>query len=89
MNLSISTGVYPKKLKIGKIIPIFKLDDNTDTNKYRPISLSTNFNRIFEKQIFNRIASFIEKKNLLSPSLYGFHKAHSTHYAVLDIVNTI
>ena len=35
------------------------------------------------------MASFIEKKNLLSPSLYGFHKAHSTHYAVLDIVNTI
>ena len=88
-NLTISTGVYPKKLKIAKIIPIFKPDNNTDVNNYRPISLPTNLNRTFEKQIFNRMASSIEKKNLLSPSLYGFHKAHSTHYAVLDIVNTI
>ena len=69
-NLSISTGVYPKKLKIAKIIPIFKLDDNNDSNKYRPISLPTNFNRIFEKQIFNRMASFIEKKKICFLPLY-------------------
>ena len=41
INLSISTGVYPKKLKMAKIIPIFKADD---TNNYRPISLLSNFN---------------------------------------------
>lgn len=57
--------------------------------KIGPFSLPTNFNGMFEKEIFNRMASFIEKKSLLSPSLYGFHKAHSTHHAVLDIVNTI
>ena len=45
INLSISTGVYPKKLKMAKIIPIFKADDNTDANTYMPISLLSNFNR--------------------------------------------
>ena len=39
INLSISTGVYPNKLKMAKIVPIFKADDNTDANNYRPISL--------------------------------------------------
>ena len=45
INLSISTGVYPQKLKMAKIIPIFKTDDNTDANNHRPISLSSNFKR--------------------------------------------
>ena len=71
INLSISTGVYPKKLKMAKIISIFKADDNSDASNYRPISLLSNFNRIFEKLIFNRMESFIEKNNLFPPSQYG------------------
>ena len=79
--MSISTGVYPKKLKMA--------DDYTDANNYRPISLFSNFNRILEQLIFNRMESFIEENNLFSPSQYGFRKAHSTQHAILDIVNTI
>lgn len=85
-NLSVSTGVYPKKLKIAKIIPIFKPDKNTDANKFfcQLISIECLRNRSsIEWHLLLR------KKSLLSPSLYGFHKAHSTHHAVLDIVNTI
>ena len=89
LNISISTGVYPSKLKMAKIIPIFKQDDDTDANNYRPISLLSNFNRIFEKIAFKRMESFIEEKNLLTPSQYGFRKAHSTQHAILDIVNAI
>ena len=89
LNISISTGVYPSKLKMAKIIPIFKQDDDTDANNYRPISLLSNFNRIFEKIVFKRMESFIEQKNLLTPSQYGFRKAHSTQHAILDIVNAI
>ena len=38
-NNSIERGIYPEKLKIAKVAPIFKSDDETDTNNYRPISL--------------------------------------------------
>ena len=91
LNISISTGVhvYPSKLKTAKIILIFKQDDDTDTNNYRPISLLSNFNRICEKIVFKRMESFIEQKNLLTPSQYGFRKANSTQHAILDIVNAI
>ena len=89
LNISISTGVYPSKLKMAKIIPIFKQDDDTDANNYRPISQLSNFNRIFEKIVFKRMESFIEQKNLLTPSQHGFRKAHSTQHAILDIVNAI
>ena len=89
INLYISTGIYPNKLKMAKIVLIFKTDDITDPSNYRPISLLSNFNRIFEKLIFKRMESFIAQHNMLSPSQYGFRKTFSTQHAILDIVSTI
>ena len=71
------------------IIPIFKADDKSDTSNCRPISLLSNFNRIFEKIMYDRMRDFIEKHSLLYSSQYGFRQAHSTQHAILDIVETI
>ena len=54
-NTSVKLGIYPSKLKMSKIIPIFKIDDETDPNNYRPISLLSNYNRIYEKIMYKRI----------------------------------
>lgn len=43
---------------------------------------------VFETLMHSKMKYFIEKKKLLSPSKYGFHKLHSTQHAILDIVNT-
>ena len=84
-NKSIDLGTFPSKLKMAKVIPIFKSDDNTDPNNYRrPISLLSCFNRIFEKLVYKRMKSFIEENNILSTSQYGFRKGHSTEHAILD-----
>jgi hypothetical protein len=42
-NKSIVAGEYPEKLKLAKIIPIFKSDDAVYPNNYRNISLLSNF----------------------------------------------
>ena len=89
INLSVQTGQYPSKLKIAKVIPIFKDEDDTDPSNYRPISLLSVFNRIFEKVMYNRLIEFIDKHGILSNAQYGFRKCHSTHHAVLDIINQI
>ena len=88
-NISFESGTYPAKLKMSKITPIFKSDDESDANNYRPISLLSNFNRILEKIMYNRMKDFIEKHKLLHSSQYGFRKAHSTQHAILDIVEAI
>ena len=44
-NTSAEIGKYPTKLKMAKVIPIYKSDDETDPNNYRPISLLSCFNR--------------------------------------------
>ena len=74
---------------MSNIIPIFKADDETDTSNYTPILLLSNFNRIFEEIMFDRMREFIEKRSLLYPSQYGFRQAHSTQHAILDMVETI
>ena len=89
LNASVTLGSYPTKLKMSKIIPIFKADDETDASNYKTISLLSNFNRIFEKIMYNRMKDLIEKHDLLHSSQYGFRQAHSTQHAILDIVESI
>ena len=73
---------------MAKIIPTFKAGDNT--HNYRPVSLLSNFNRIFgEIGLLYRMESFSKQNAVLSLSQYGFRKAHLTQHTILDIVNTI
>ena len=88
-NISIEQGIYPQKLKIAKIIPIFKCDDETDPNNYRPISLLSIFNKLFEKIMYKKLKSFLDINGIICDSQYGFREKHSTEHAILDIVNQI
>jgi hypothetical protein len=65
MNWSIETGIYPSKLKYAKIIPVYKSGEEDNPTNYRPISLLSNINRIFEKLMYNRLKTFIDKHNIL------------------------
>ena len=60
-NLSIYSGIYPSKLKIAKVIPIFKKGDSKSINNYRPISILSTLNKIFEKVLYARLIDYIEK----------------------------
>ena len=42
-------GVFPDKLKLSKVIPIFKSAEKYSMNNYRPISILPNFRKIIEK----------------------------------------
>ena len=54
INNSIEFGTYPSKLKLAKVIPIYKSGDESYPSNYRPISLLSIFNRI-------RLKSLLEK----------------------------
>ena len=65
MNNSVLTGQYPYKLNHARVIPIFKGGDETDPSNYRPISLPSLFNRLFEKAMYNTLKSYVELNGLL------------------------
>ena len=54
-NKSVLTGEYPDELKIAKVIPLFKSGDKTLVNNYRPISLLSIINKLFEKLIYKHL----------------------------------
>ena len=66
---------------------MFKTEDETDANKYSPISLLPIFDRIFEKVMYKRMMHFI--KNILFSAQYGFREGFSTEHATVDIVSAI
>jgi hypothetical protein len=54
INQCFNTGVFPDLLKIAKILPIFKKDDDAVFDNYRPISLLPAISKIFECVMFSR-----------------------------------
>ncbi len=74
---------------MAKVIPIFKKGSKLSTSNYRPISLLSNINKIFEKIVFKRVYSFIEKHEMIYKHQYGFRKKHSTNHALVRITEQI
>ena len=78
MSLSIQTGKYPTRLKISKIIPVYKSDDETDPTVINQfLSFLFSIFRVFEKKMYDKLIKFLEKHQLLSHIQYGFRKNHS------------
>ena len=47
INQSLYTGIFPEKLKIAKVIPVYKSGEQNSLTNYRPISLLSNFSKFF------------------------------------------
>ena len=74
-NLSFLTGVHPEKLKVAKVVPIYKGGSKMQTSNYRPISLLSNLNKILEKSE----GTFLSRKeNVIYKQQFGFRPKHST-----------
>ena len=89
INISFLTGVFPDLCKIAKVIPIFKKDNQLLCGNYRPISLLPVFSKIFEKIIFTRMCSFLEKNKLIYDHQFGFRAKHSTNHAIISLTELI
>ena len=63
INQIFNTGIFPDKLKIAKVVPIFKKGDNTLMNNYRPISLLPVISKVIEKIICTQLSTYFENNN--------------------------
>jgi len=89
VNSSLITGIFPNKLKISKVIPIFKKGNLKDVSCYRPISLLPAFSKIFEKVVYNQLFKYLETNNLLDKEQHGFRQKKSTITAGVSFINNI
>ena len=90
INLSFSTGVFPSQLKEAKVIPVFKNKGSPfDPENYRPISLLSNIDKIFQKLMHKRLTNFLDQSRSIYQLQFGFRADHSTESALLYCVNQI
>ena len=89
INLSITSGIVPKQLKISRVIPLFKSVEQDIFTNYRPVSVLPAFSKILERVMYNRLLSFLNNHNIPSDNQYGFRKHHSTPYALACLCDKI
>ena len=88
-SLSISQGVFPSKLKIANVLPLYKADDPFLFNNYRPVSLLNVLSKVFERIMYNRVSEFLETLKILVNFQFGFRKWHSSYMALLTLMDKL
>ena len=89
VNDSFASGNFPEKLKLARITPVLKKGSRFDKDNYRPISVLSNFSKLFEKAMYHRLYSYLEELNILYPIQFGFREKCSTTHALISITESI
>ena len=65
--------------KVSSVVPVFKnVGERSTAKNYRPVSLLSVVNKVFENLANNRIVDHLEKCGLFSDFQYGFRSSRST-----------
>ena len=88
-NKSISNGIYPDLLKTARVTPIYKKGVKSDPGNYRPISVLSQVNKIFEKILHKRLYKYLTKFKILYEYQFGFREGHSTTQALVEITDRL
>ena len=89
INESFQSGMFPDKMKLAKVIPLFKKGCVLTASNYRPISLLSVFSKITEKAMHERLYKFLEKHEILYSLQFGFRANHSINHALVSLTEAI
>ena len=89
VNLCFETGIFPDLLKLAKVQPLHKKESKLNYLNYRPISILSVFSKIYEKLMYTRIYSYLDKNNLIYSKQFGFRSKYSTNHAIISLTEHI
>ncbi len=76
-NISLREGVFPEKLKLCRVIPIFKAGNPLECDNYRPISLLSSISKVLEKIVAQKLIAHLMDNDLLY--VHQYQRWASTH----------
>ena len=88
-NESIDSGVVPDDWRKANVTPIFKKGSRKKPDNYRPVSLTSNICKSFERLITNEITRHLEECSLIKSSQHGFRKNKSCLTNLLETTEEI
>ena len=83
-NNSKNNQNYPLSLKVADVTPIHKAKERTLLKNYRPVSLIPVISKLYERNMYDQIISYMDK--FLSPYLFGYRKGHSTEQCLFIMI---
>ena len=86
-NSSLLSGNIPKIWKKYIITPIFKKGEPSNSNNYRPISITCVMCRVLERIIYKQLIFYLKSNNLLTKYQYGFISGKSTELQLTKCLN--
>ena len=75
---------FSSKLKLTDITPVYKKNDRTLVENYRPVSVLPTVSKIFERIIQKQFSAHVNE--FLSPYLCGCRKGFNIQYALLSLI---
>lgn len=78
VNSSFQSGSFPHRLKVSRVIPVFKKGSRTDMSNYRPVAINSCFSKIFELCMLKRLLCYLDKEKILTNAQHGFRCSRST-----------
>ena len=87
--MSISQGIFPNQLKLARVIPLFKGEDEQLVQNYRPTTVLQFFTKIFERVMASCVIDFFGNNNMFYKYQFGFRKSHSKSHAIITLVERV
>ena len=89
INQSILQGYFPEELKLAKVLPIYKSEDEQLVQNYRPISILSFFSpKVIVTIMSNYIIELWRKMNCFIKNQFGFRK-HSIRHAIITLIEKV
>ena len=70
-------------------MPVFKKGSKLDCFNYRPISLLSNIEKIFQKLMYKRVYNFLTENNIIYDLQFSFRLKFSSSHALINLTKKI
>ena len=86
-DTSVQSGIFPTKWKQALVRPLPKKKNATEVSDFRPISILSAASKWLEFVAYKQLSKFITRNDIFCSFQSGFRKGHSTHTALVNIVD--
>ena len=77
-NHWLHTGIFPDRLKLAVVKPLYEKGGENNMTNYRPVSLIVVFSKVLEEAMRSRLSQHLHINSVLVTEQYGFRKGVST-----------
>ena len=89
VNASLFSQTFPDIWKNGKIVPLYKSNDPTSPNNYRPITILPILSKILKHIVHQQVYQYLRHNKLITNEQFGFRPKLSTNIALTQLTEEI